>query len=330
MNIDQTVTASFVRNLQKINDRVQRRLSHQGAHGVTLRSRGAQQMIVIVAGAREYLWSVVMPRLRRFQPDDADVCLVSPGGFNERLATLAVQYDWSYLQTRADRTALALNLAIESHPAARWIHKIDDDVVIADGYFQTLRDALERARRDGPFEPGIVSPMLNVNGYSYIPFLKALGIEETYRLRFGELDSAHAGVKAVTDGEAAQWLWEQSLPFDVIARRLLGRTWDYSTCPHRFSTSAFLIERSFWETLGGFSSPVSSDVRGSEEEQLCTRCMDLSRVMLVAHNVLAGHFAYEGQEEAMRAAWAEIAPQITLDAHRAPAAERPSEVASAA
>jgi hypothetical protein len=284
-----------------VSVRAQRRLNHHGHHRFEDRSSGAEHVVVVLAGYKHHLWPYTLARLERFVPAGIDVCLVSPGVAPPELGTLAARAGWSWLSTSKNSHAMALNLAIDAHPRARYIHKLDEDILVGQGYFDRLSTGYRRVYEDGRYRPGFVAPLLNVNGFSYRLFLEAEGLEADYLDRFGELRQACEGVRAHSDGEAARWLWERSLPFDETVRRFAERPFGYSAVPHRFSIGALMMERDLWEAIGGFIAHARGGL-GHDERHLCQECNDRSRVPVVLHDVFAGHFAFGPQDEAMRAA----------------------------
>jgi hypothetical protein len=292
-----------------LHQRLQHRLNFRGRHRFDDRSRGSDRLAIVLAGYKPHLWPYTLARLERHVPDGLDVCLVSPGTDPPQLDALARRNGWSWLVTERNALSLAQNLAIRHHPAARWIHKLDEDIFVADGYFDALQAGYERVRAEGRFRPGFAAPVLNVNGFSYRLFLEALGLEEAYRQRFGELLQSSGWVKAQNDGSAARWLWEHSLPFEDVAARFAARPFGYSPVPHRFSIGAILYERDLWEALGGFVA-IPGGGRGDDEAQLCRECVNLSRIGVVIHDVFAGHFSFGEQDAVMRAALPELTPRL--------------------
>lgn len=286
---------------RELDDSLTKGLNFRGRYELSDRSHGANKLLIVVAGYKEHLWDFTLTRIANFAPKDMDVCIVCPAVRPTRLMDIAAQNGWSFLRTRANKLALAQNLAVRLHPKAQWIHKLDEDIFISDGYFQNMHEGYVRIQNQGVHNPGFCAPLLNVNGYSYTVFLRILGIEKEYRERFRELKSACMGVRAHWDPEAARWLWEKSLPFDEVAQILSSRGFEYSVVPHRFSIGAILFERAFWEEIGGFRTSMVEGELGIEEEDLCCKCVALSRAMCVVHNAFAGHFAFGPQEPGMRA-----------------------------
>lgn len=267
------------------------------------RSKGSQDLLIIAAGYKEYLWPWTLGRMARYVPSDFDVCLCSAGVHSDALAAFAREHGWSYLSTTPNRIALPHNIAIDSHRNALRIHKLDEDIFVSEGYFETMVEGYERFAAEGAFNAGFAAPVLNVNGFSYKVFLETMGLVDAYRERFdGELKQAAGGVHAHYDGEAALWLWEHTLPFDETAARFAAQPYGWSIIPHRFSIGAIYFERNFWEMLRGFRAPLAQGVLGVEEEQICMHTVNASRAMFTLHNVLAGHFAFGPQEPTMRAA----------------------------
>lgn len=287
-----------------------RRRNLTGSSYFVDRSTGSQAVAVVLAGYKSYLWDMTLARLERFVPRGMDVCLVSPALRSEPLEALAERRGWSYLSTRANYVSLAQNLAIARHPRARWVYKLDEDIVIGEGFFERLLAAYERVVAEGHYRPGFCAPVLNVNGFSYLRFLQTMGLEAAYRERFGELRLSTGEIPATNDGEAALWLWRHSLPFDEVDARFAGQPPGFSTVPHRFSIGAILFEREFWDSFGGLLVRPPAGALGVDETSICRKCVDMSRAMVVAHDVFAGHFSFGAQEAFMREQVDELRPEL--------------------
>lgn len=267
------------------------------------RSTGAASLLVILAGHKPFLWPHTLPRIERALPAGIDVCLVTPGGVVEPLRLWARERSWSYLSNRRGHVSVAQNLAIRSHPGARIIYKLDEDIFVPEGYFEAMAEGHARVAADTEFRPGFSSPIINVNGYSYLDFLRELGLVDAWRERFETLRRAHDGVPAEQDPEAAVWLWRQTLPLDEVAARFARRPFGYSVVPHRFSIGAIVYERDLWEEMRGFGSRQGPPGLGEDEEHIAVSCSRQSRVISMLHNVFAGHFSFGRQTDAMRRAF---------------------------
>ncbi|QNK58369.1 hypothetical protein [Paenibacillus sp. PAMC21692] len=264
------------------------------------RSKGSNKLLVVLAGYKEYLWPYTLQRIAHYTPENIDICVTSAGKYCNNLAEWAERYGWSYLSTNINDVSLSQNLAIFEHLQAEWIYKLDEDMFVSGSFFDSLLSGFEMIESEGLYRPGFVAPLINVNGYSYVEFLKILGIQNKYKEIFGELIYSANEIKCHTDGNAAVWLWEHSLPFENIAEKLSENQFNYSVVPHRFSIGAILFKRSFWREIGGFLYSAKEGILGTDEAELCRRCMDASKVMCVAHNVFAGHFSFYHQEDDMK------------------------------
>jgi hypothetical protein len=272
-------------------------------HRFVDRSRGADQALLILAGHRPLLWPLTLARIARAVPAEIDVCLMTPGVRDSPLEHYAQERGWSYLATSGGHVGVAQNLAIRALPNARWIYKLDEDIFIAPGFFERLRRGYHRAAGEAEFALGFASPVLNVNGFSYVEFLDTLGLRAEYEERFGPARRASDGVPAQRDGEAAVWLWRHGIPVDAVAQRFSERPFAFSVVPHRFSIGAILYERSLWEHMRGFKRLERAPGLGEDEQHLCVECLSRSRVGVVLHDLYAGHFAFGAQMPVMLGAY---------------------------
>lgn len=287
-------------------------LNFSGSYTFINRSKESQRLLILLAGYKSFLWPFTLDRIAKFVPSDIDVCIVSSGLYSAPLAELAERHGWSYLHTKANKVSLVQNLAIAVHKQAKWIYKLDEDIFISEGFFDSLLEGYLHIKNEGLYNPGFCSPVLNVNGYSYITFLRILGIENEYRNHFGELKRAAHNIKAHSNPEAAKWLWHKSVPFDEVASYVRSQPFSYSPVPHHFSIGAILFERELWEAVGGLRTSLHEGVLGIDEEHLCKDCIHLSRPIVVIDNVFAGHFSFGPQEAGMREYLPEISSQLFL------------------
>lgn len=288
--------------VERAIERAQRRVNVAGSYEITRRSRGSDRLAVILAGYKPHLWDLTLARFERFLPEDMDVCVLSAARRVPELEDLARRRGWSYLTTKRNYVSLVQNLAIQEHPDARFIFKFDEDILLTSGVCETLLDTYRRVQDERSYDPGFVAPVLNVNGFSYVRFLQKRGLADEYEARFGPLVHAGGQIPATDDGAAARWLWEHSLPFDDVGRAVAEGAFGYSVVPHKFNIGAVMFERWFWERIRGFPVRPPAGALGVDESYLCMQCIQLSRVMVVAHNAFAGHFAFGPQETSMREA----------------------------
>ena len=84
------------------------------------------------------------------------------------------------LSTRSKCPNLAMNLAIHYHPVADDILKIDEDIFIGADFVEGLFATKTHAEKYNRHRIGAVSPLLNVNGFSYRLFLEELDLLDAY------------------------------------------------------------------------------------------------------------------------------------------------------
>ncbi|HZG42752.1 MAG TPA: hypothetical protein VEY93_07310 [Longimicrobium sp.] len=264
------------------------------------RGKGRSTMLIVLAGHKPALWSRVFPRIAAHtDPEAVDICVVCSGGAPaaEEARRLAAERGWSFMQAEEDLLAHAQNLAVRCFPRAEWIAKLDEDMFPTAGWLEGLRETYARVEADGRFRPGIVAPVIPVNGYGYRQFLELTGQLDDYAAAFPQHPpvSAGLGVAASNVPEIAEWIWRRSHPLDGRARELARFRGEYSICPHHFSIGAFLMHRGTFDDLGGFAVAPVPGLLGYEEHKLCVWCMSQSRAVVVAHGSLVGHFAFGPQ-----------------------------------
>ncbi len=261
-------------------------------------SQGSDHLLIIVAGYKKQLWGEVFGRIRKSLPAEWDVCVCCPGVDSSELKSLCQTNRWSYLATVANKLSLAQNLAIARHPKAKVIVKMDEDIILAGHSLANLASSLGKAVSAGPFRPGLVAPLLNVNGFSSRILLEKLGRLEAYEAKFGRCIQSCTETTVWTEPEAARFLWEAVLPFDKTALRLAQDEIRLTPCPYRFSIGCFAMERKIWDAMGGFSV-APEGVLGLEEVDLSAYCAANAMPILVAENILVGHVGFGHQTALM-------------------------------
>ena len=270
------------------------------------RRRGTGTLVCMLAGHKPDLWDFVMPRFRAALPEDADVCLVSPGVHRQDLALLCASNHWSYLSTATNDVCLAQNIAYRLHDKARLIMKLDEDMFLLPGTLSILASEYWRIKALGTVNPGFVAPVIPLNGFCYRPLLERLDLLKAYEARFGIARIACSGTPLQSDGHAARWIWEQTAPLERTAQHLVTASDDTLLCSVQFSIGLIAFERDFWESTGHL--PVfrrrlmaGMSTLGADEEHLCTRAVAQSRPGVVTFATLAGHFSFGPQYAAMKA-----------------------------
>jgi len=268
------------------------------------RSKHRKVLCMILAGYKTYLYQDVFERIIRFIPDDIDVCLVSSGLYSEDLAQRAEKQGWSYLSTKRNCVTLAQNVAIRLHDQAEYIYKVDEDIFVTQGCFETLMDTYKKVETQEEYEVGFVAPLIPINGYGHMRVLDKLGMKAVYRERFERpIYASHPDRMIENSGEAAKFFWGEGgyIPsIDEMNQKWMAEDFQYSICPIRFSIGFVLFKRTLWENMGMFPVIEDNPCMGLDEEQICSYCIVHSKVIVVAENTVVGHLAFGRQNEAMK------------------------------
>ncbi len=294
-----------------VKKKFRRNRNFQGAFEFTSRSTGANKLLLVVAGHKPGLWPLIFPRIHRFLPCGWDVCLCVPGVHSPELARQAQLFNWSILKTEANQLAIAQNLAIREHPSASFIVKIDEDIFLTAGCLDGLEKAFSQCAETTPFVPGIVAPLINVNGFSSRIILEKLWRLEEFEKRFGCCRQSCTDTPVWQSPEAAKFLWEITMPLDETAARFLNSTPTFIPCPLRFSIGCLAIQRAFWEEMDGFTAAPPGSL-GVEEIDLIAHCAVVSRPIMVARHLLVGHAGFGPQMQIMEP-WLLAQKNLRLD-----------------
>lgn len=267
------------------------------------RSRGSKNFLIVLAGFQDYYWSAVLERVRANElqfDEDIDICVCVPlGGENaDKLRGICEKMDWSYLKLPEDLLAQTQNIAIKLHEKAEWIFKIDEDIILSDNYFASMKKSWADFEKTSYMRVGILAPLLNVNAYASRRFLISLGKLDEYEAKYGKYDLCEDWINADihSSPDTALYLWENSLPFDGVSKKIAEiNSGVVTVCPHRFSIGAILMKRSYWEKMGMFTVGVTGEL-GLEEKQVCEFCMNDMHAIAVAESVFAGHLGFYKQK----------------------------------
>lgn len=268
------------------------------------RSCGAENLLIVIVGYQPFYWEKVFFRIKRAIDkfgEKIDVCITNSGGEGrDTLLKMTQEYGWSYLHCKDDRLSQAQNQAIKLHERAKYIYKIDEDIILPECYFAGLKNAFADSRNRYDRTLGFVAPLINLNGYGYNIFLETLNIKDEFEMQFGHQffsedfmdDPIHK------NSEVAVWIWNKSLPFDSVAafvqKKNKGKR---GLCTFRFSVGAVLFDRSFWEKIG-FLDVKFKQAMGLEEKQMNAYCMNHFRSIVIAEDVFVGHLGFGAQKEA--------------------------------
>ena len=270
------------------------------------RSRGCEKLCIVLAGYKQALWEDVFGRIAAFVPDDVDMCIMTSGLVSEELRSIAEAHGWSYLSTSVNHLSLVQNIAIECHPQAKWIYKLDEDMFVTRGFFENLFNTYGRVQNDSVYEPAFVAPLINVNCYGHIRLLQKLSLYDDFkRTGISEAivsDGLKRNKSAIEDPRVALYMWgdsqEQLCDIDALSVSFASEPFEYSVCPVRFSIGAILFNRDLWSEMGGFPITfIGSDYGiGDDEEFLCRYAFDSARAIIVSENCLVGHLGYGGAQ----------------------------------
>ena len=81
---------------------------------------------------------------------------------------------------------LAQNTAISLFPHAQNIMKMDEDIFVTENTIQNLIDDFEKIKKESRYDVGTISPLINLNGYSYLRILELFNKVDEYEKLFGK------------------------------------------------------------------------------------------------------------------------------------------------
>lgn len=305
---------------RKIHSHIQSKRAFAKEYTFDNRQIGAENLFLILAGFQPYYWDEVFSRVLKniesFE-EPIDVCVCIPEGLKGSFETLRESCSansWSFLYIPKDLLAQVQNTAIKLHPKAKWIYKIDEDILLSSNYLSRLKHVYNKADIDNYYPIGFMGPLLNVNAACAPFFLQVIDAYDEfkqkygdYRIKWGEKDDI-----IHNSPDLAHFIWEKSIPFDDVSESIYKRNNDsYFVSPVRYSIGAILFKRSYWEKIGYFKVGLLGDM-GIEEEQVCGYNNINYCPIFVAQGIFAGHLGYYTQKETCRQFFEENAEDIFL------------------
>lgn len=85
------------------------------------RSKACKKLCIVLAGYKPFLYEDVFGRIRKYAPDDIDICIITSGLYSKVIDDMCSENGWSYLSTKENNVALVQNLAIDLHKHAEYI-----------------------------------------------------------------------------------------------------------------------------------------------------------------------------------------------------------------
>lgn len=262
------------------------------------RKKDLERVCFVLIGYKQFLWPDVLGRLKKYVPENVEVCLLSSGKHLSELEEIAKQNDWSYVSIKRNNVCLAQNIAISLFPNAKLIYKLDEDIYLTEGTFEKLEDTMNRVDAESNYISGIAAPLLNINAYGYYRLLEKTNMLADFESRFGKAKMV-SGQKSPIESnpDIAKYMWgigSNMKSIDELNREYSNSS-DYSICPIRLSIGCMLLKRSFWELFGAFPV-VPGNGMGLDETLLIGATSAFSQVTAVAENSVVGHFGYGGEQ----------------------------------
>lgn len=268
------------------------------------RRKNSNGLLVILAGYKPYLFDSIFARVKAFAPKNLDICIASSGLYDEKLYKIAAKNNWSYLSTVQNNIPLAQNLAIMLHESAELLYKMDEDIFVTEGSFETLLKTYEYVQNHEPYNVGFVAPLIPINGYGHVRLLEKLGLRETYEKIFEPVLYAAQPLRMLEKSpEVAKFFWGEGEIFpsiDKINQAFQMQKISYGVCSIRFSIGFILIHKNLWKAMGGWALPPVGYGMGMDEMQLCQFCTLNSLAMVISENTVVGHLSFGQQNDAMK------------------------------
>ena len=293
-----------VRRFRGFREDINRKKRVKGKYKFVNRKKDSDKLCIILAGYKEFLYDDVFGRIKKYIPKDIDVCIVSSGLYSDKLNSIALENDWSYLSVKQNKVTLVQNIAISLFDKAKMIFKLDEDIFVTKHFFEVLLKTYDKVQNDSPYRIGFITPLIPINGYAHVRVLEKTNLLQKYEEKFGRAQhNWDTDGKIVVNPDIAKFMWGESekklRDIDALDEKFSKEPFSYSVCPIRFSIGAILFSRDLWEQMGRFVVGPGNNM-GRDEIQLCEYVMADSRAIIVSENTLVGHFSFGKQTNAMK------------------------------
>lgn len=155
--------------------------------------------------------------------------------------------------TTYNQLALIQNEVIRELKAEVFI-KIDDDILVSEGWTDAFLGVYERNHQN----IGFGSVIIPINGFGWVPFLKIMGLEQTFVQNFPGIElQQQDALKAPVfkDRNVSEFIWNKCLDLDETVQKFKenqeGKYVDLY-CTHRYSIGAIIFSYKRWEEMGGW------------------------------------------------------------------------------
>ena len=267
------------------------------------RKKDFSKLCMIIAGYKPFTYDILFKRIKMYIPDDIEVCIVSSGIYDKELSKIAEKNNWSYISTKRNCVSLAQNIVINEFKKAQKIYKLDEDIFVTEGYFETLEKTYSECEKNGEYKVGIVAPTIPINGFGHLKILEKYDLVDYYTEKFQRPLYAAGNHRMIENNpEVAKFFWgigERVPSIDQMNKDFRAEKFSYSACPIRFSIGAILFTREFWDEMGMFYVKKGTCM-GIDEEQVCSYCINTSKAIIVSNNSVVGHLSFGGQNEEMK------------------------------
>ena len=266
------------------------------------RSKGFSKLLLVLAGYKNAFWDDVFARVQKFVPDDFDICIISSGVNDPALRKIAEKNNWSYLSCKRNNINLTQNTAISLFPKAETIVKMDEDIFLTKDSIANITRHFIQWKKDAEYEVGVVSPLINVNGYAYLRLLKKFNAVTAYEKQFGR-PRYYGRIQPIEeDYRAAEFMWgaEHHLPtIDEMNKACLEDEGEYTVIPVRLSIGCFVMDRNYWKKMNGFPVHRLASDFARDEEAVNQNATILSQAMLMDESTVVGHLGFGNQTPKM-------------------------------
>ncbi|MEZ5856455.1 MAG: hypothetical protein R3D67_17535 [Hyphomicrobiaceae bacterium] len=300
---DDRIGPRIYRGLKQAVKRINGQLRTGDSYSFEDRRTGSSQLICIVAVNKQDIWPLVLPYIEEAAKGDY-VCIISPGLYDHGLSHLCEQWGWSYLSTATRDANLAQNICFWLHQEAQLIVKIDEDMILPPNAIADLVQRYQAISAGSEITPGVVAPMVPLDGLSYRYLLQSLNLLKAFELRFGKA-MLHAEDSVISRNiEAAIWIWENTSPLGRTANLLAEMPEHLIYAPIVLNPGMIVFERSFWDDMGYL--PVfrrrlifGQDSIATDRHFISSRAVTMSRPVVITSHVLVDRFSFSAQYQKM-------------------------------
>lgn len=214
--------------------------------------------IFLLTRDRPYLISHVIERLLRFTDWNLFQLFILDNNSTSANKKIISSYLSKYKEigifhNHYNNPSIIQNTAIKKLRRDYYI-KIDDDILVTEGWYHGLLNVFSK---NIDKKISFATPIIPINGFGWIPFLKVLNKLDEFKIKFPHVKLIQGCTEPSIqhDPQVAEYIWKLCLNLDETRDRFIENQngiFKHFTVPTQYSIGLIMYSHFFWELMGGW------------------------------------------------------------------------------